>query len=112
MVLMTAAAVAAIVIWALGLGRLRKGDAKAVAGALGWLKIIRSAGAPLGVLTASYTLLAGFIGLSNVRPTPSISVLAPGWAEATLAVVLGMLATTVGVICERSLEARVRRAAA
>ena len=112
MLLMILGTIAAIAIWGMSLPKVGKGDAKAAAGALGWLKIIRSAGAPLGVLTASYTLLAGFIGLANVRPAPTISVLAPGWAEATLAVVLGMLATTVGVICERSLEARVRRAAA
>jgi hypothetical protein len=112
MTLMIGGAIAALVIWGLSLAKVGKGDAKAVAGALGWLKIIRCAGGPLGVLTAGYTLLGGFIALSNVRPAPTISIMAPGWAEAALALVLGMLATTVGVICERSLEARVRRAAA
>ena len=47
-----------------------------------------------------------------MRPAPSISVMAPGWAEAALAVMLGLLATTIAVTCERHLEARIRRAAA
>jgi hypothetical protein len=110
--LLLAATVGAVVIWALSLGKVGKGDAKAVAGALGRLRIIRSGGTPLGALGASYVLFAGFIGIANVRPTPAIAVLAPGWAEAALAVMLGLLATTVGVLCERHLEARIRRAAA
>jgi biopolymer transport protein ExbB/TolQ len=104
--------VATVAVWAMGLGRVSKGDAKGLAGALGRLKIMRSAAAPLGLLGASYTLLNGFIGLSNVRPTPTLAVLAPGWAEAALAVLLGLLATTVAVVCERHLEARIRRASA
>ena len=68
---------------------------------------MRSGGAPLGALGASYVLFAGFMGIANVRPTPSVAVLAPGWAEAALAVMLGLLATTVGVLCERHLEARI-----
>lgn len=112
MALMIAGAIAAVVIWALSLSKVGQADTKALAGGLGWLKIIRSAGVLLGVLTASFILLAGFIGISNVRPTPSLTVLAPGFAEATLAVMLGLLASTVAVICERHLEARIRRAAA
>lgn len=112
MALMIAGAIAAVIIWGLSLSKVGSADTKALAGGLGWLKIIRSAGVLLGVLTASFILLAGFIGISNVRPTPSLTVLAPGFAEATLAVMLGLLASTVAVICERHLEARIRRAAA
>jgi len=104
--------VASLVIWALSLGKVGRGDAKAVAGALGRLKIVRSAGVPLGALGASYVLFFSFIATANVRPAPSITVMAPGWAEAALAVMLGLLATTVAVLCERHLEARIRRAAA
>lgn len=110
--ILLAATAASLAIWALNLAKVGKGDAKALAGALGRLRIVRSGGAPLGALGASYVLFAGFIGLANVRPTPSIAILAPGWAEAALAVMLGLLATTVGVLCERHLEARIRRAAA
>lgn len=105
-------ALAAIVIWAMSLRQVRSGDARALATALGRLKIVRAMGTPLGALTAAYVLLYGFIGIANVRPTPSMAVMAPGWAEAALAVMLGLLATTIGVLCERHLEARIRRAAA
>ena len=47
--------------------------------------------------------------LSCLALTP---VLAPGLAEAALAVMLGLMASCVAVICERDLEARIRRAAA
>jgi biopolymer transport protein ExbB/TolQ len=108
--LLIAGAVAALAVWATSFGKTS--DARRAATALGRLRIVRSGAAPLGFLTASYVLFAGFIGISNVRPTPSLTVLAPGFAEATLAVMLGLLASAVAVICERHLEARIRRAAA
>src|SRR4029453_10417605 len=103
---------AALAIWAMNVAKVGQADAKRLAGALGRLRVVRSAATPLGFLAASYTLFAGFLGIANVRPAPSISVMAPGWAEAALAVMLGLLATTVAVACERHLEARIRRAAA
>ncbi|HEY0647346.1 hypothetical protein [Phenylobacterium sp.] len=110
--LLIAAALGAVVVWGLSLGKVGGGDAKAVATALGRLKIVRSGAAPLGFLTASYVLFAGFLGIANVRPTPTLTIMAPGFAEATLAVMLGLLASALAVICERHLEARIRRAAA
>jgi hypothetical protein len=79
--------------------------------ALWLLRIVRSGGAPLGALAASYILMCMFIGMANVRPAPSLSVLAPGWAEASMALMLGLLATTVAVLCERHLAGRIRAAA-
>ena len=110
MALLIAGSIGAVVVWAINVGKV--GDPKRAAGALGRLRIVRSGAAPLGFATASYVLLSGFIGISNVRPTPSLTVMAPGFAEATLAVMLGLLASTVAVICERHLEAQIRRAAA
>jgi len=110
--LMALATVAAVAVWAMSLGKVGKGDAKGLAGALGRLRIVRSGAAPVGFLTASYVLFHGFLGISNVRPVPSLTVMAPGFAEATLAIMLGLLATAVAVICERHLEGRIRRAAA
>ena len=110
--LLIAGAVWSVVVWAMSLGKVGGGDAKAVATALGRLKIVRSGAAPIGFLTASYVLFAGFLGISNVRPTPSLTVMAPGFAEATLAIMLGLLASALAVICERHIEARIRRAAA
>jgi hypothetical protein len=112
MALLVAGTLASVVVWAMSLPKVGRGDAAGVAGALGQLKIVRSAGAMLGLLGASYTLLQGFIGLSNVRPTPSAAVMAPGWAEAALMVMLGLLASTIAVILERHLEAKLSRRAA
>ena len=112
MVVLIAATLIVVVIWAVSLPKVGQGDAKGLAGALGRLRIVRSSGALLGLLAASITLLSGFIGMANVRPTPTLAVLAPGWAEAALAVMLGLLASSVAVICERHLEGRIRRAAA
>ena len=103
---------ASLVIWAMSLPKVGKADAKGLAGALGRLRIVRSGASPLGLLGAAYVLFSGFLGMANVRPAPSITVMAPGWAEAALAVMLGLLATTVAVVCERHLEGRIRRAAA
>lgn len=108
--LLIAGAVGSLAVWAVSLGKVS--DARRAVAALGRLRIVRSGAAPLGFATASYVLLSGFIGISNVRPTPSLTVMAPGFAEATLAVMLGLLASAVAVICERHLEARIRRAAA
>lgn len=112
MALLLIGAVAALAVWALSLGKVGTADAKGVAGALGRLRIVRSAGVPLGCLGAAYVMFSSFLGISNVRPTPDLTVVAPGLAEAALAIVLGLLATTVAVVCERHLEGRVRRAAA
>jgi biopolymer transport protein ExbB/TolQ len=112
MALLVLGTLAALAVWALSLGKVGKADAKGLAGALGRLRIVRSGGAPLGCLAAAYVMFASFLAISNVRPTPTLSVVAPGLAEAALAIVLGLLATTVAVICERHLEGRIRRAAA
>jgi biopolymer transport protein ExbB/TolQ len=112
MLLLTVATVVSVAVWAMSLGKVGKADAKGVAGALGRLRIVRSAGVPLGFLGGAYVMFSSFMGISNVRPAPSLTVVAPGLAEAMLAIMLGLLATTVAVICERHLEARVRRAAA
>lgn len=112
MFLLLAAAAASVVVWAMSLGKVDKADAKGLAGALARLRIVRSAGVPLGCLAAAYVMFSSFLGISNVRPAPSLTVVAPGLAEATLAIMLGLLATTVAVICERHLEGRIRRAAA
>ena len=112
MTLLVIAAVASPAVWAMSLGKVGKGDAKGVAGALGRLRIVRSGGVPLGCLGAAYVMFSSFMAIANVRPAPTLTIVAPGLAEATFAIVLGLLATTVAVICERHLEARVRRAAA
>jgi len=102
------AAVVAVVLWAMRL--TRKVDV--TGSSLTYFRALKGAGPLLGLLGASYTLLGGFLGLANTRPTPPMSVLAPGYAEATLEVAIGLFAATVAVLCERHLEGRIRRAAA
>ena len=104
--------VAALAIWAMSLRKVGQADAKGLAGALGRLRIVRSAATPLGLLAASYIIFSGFLGMANVRPAPTLTVLAPGLAEAALAVMRGLLATVITVVCERHLEGRIRQAAA
>ncbi len=111
-VILLISTLAALAVWTSSLPKVGQADAKGLAGALGRLRIVRSGALPFGCLAASYILFSGFLGISNVRPAPSITVMAPGWAEAALAVMLGLLATTVAVVCERHLEGRIRRAAA
>ena len=108
MALLVGATLASVAIWATSLLKLGRGEVPVVG--LGRLKIVRSAGAMLGLLGASYTLLNGFIGMANVRPAPGLTVMAPGWAEATFLVMLGLLASTVAVICERHLEGKIAQA--
>ena len=111
-VILLISTLAALAVWALSLPKVGQADAKGLAGALGRLRIVRSGALPFGCLAASYIAFSVFLGISNVRPAPSITVMAPGFAEAALAVMLGLLATTVAVVCERHLEGRIRRAAA
>lgn len=112
MALLAFGAAAAVAVWGLSLGQVGRGDVKGAATALARLKIVRSGAPPLGFLTAAYVLFCSFIAIANVRPAPSLTVMAPGFAEAMLAVMLGLLASAVAVICERHLEGRIRRAAA
>lgn len=112
MAILVVATLASAAVWATSLGKVGRGDARGLAGALGRLRIVRSGATPLGFLTAAYVMFGGFLATANVRPAPSLTVMAPGFAEATLAVMLGLLATTVAVVCERHLEGRIRQAAA
>ena len=102
------ATAAAVVLWAVRLSR----KVDVTGSSLTYFRALKGAGPLLGLLGASYTLLGGFMGLANTRPSPPMNVLAPGFAEATLEVAIGLFAATVAVLCERHLEGRIRRAAA
>jgi biopolymer transport protein ExbB/TolQ len=67
-------------------------------------------GAPLlGLLGAAFNGLMMFVALAQFGPQP-INVLAPGLAEATFLVVMGLIVGVVAVICHWAVEARVDRA--
>lgn len=112
MLVLLVMAAAAVVLWGLGLGRsLSAQPSRSVAG-LRYLKGMWVGALLLGLFGGSFTLLCGFMGLANVRPTPALAVLAPGYAEAMFQVMLGLAAATLAVICHQDLDARLRRLAA
>jgi biopolymer transport protein ExbB/TolQ len=93
------AGIAALVITALRLSRGRGGSSAYVSGTA-------QAAPLLGLLGAVYGLLNGALGISNVRPVPSLTVVAPGLAEALLTFGLGLLVGVVAVVCRWTLEGR------
>lgn len=109
MLTLMATAAAALVLWLLGLARAASTrPSRSVAG-LRYLKGMWVGALLLGLFGASHTLLAACFGLANVRPTPALAFVAPGFAEAMLQVTLGLLAATLSVICHQDLDARLRR---
>lgn len=98
------ATLAALALWIAGDLRPR-GKA---AGAITYLSGLGAAAPLVGLFAAAYTLLHSFIGLSNVRPAPTLSIMAPGFAEATFSLALGLLAAAIGVIGHRQLKARLQ----
>lgn len=67
-------------------------------------------GAPLlGLLGAAFNGLMMFGALAKFGAQP-INVLAPGLAEATFLVVMGLIVGVIAVICHWAVEARVDRA--
>ena len=66
-----------------------------------------AAGGPLvGFFGATYGLLDMCIGIANKRPSATLVMLAPGFAEAALCAALGLLAGAIAVIGHRHLKAR------
>lgn len=108
MLVLLAGVVVGLVRWGMGLGRLKAADAGGVAAQVGFLRMLGGGGALLGLAGSAYVLLAGFMGVANVRPTPTFTIMAPGYAEAALAALLGLLASAVGVMCAKHLEGRLR----
>jgi hypothetical protein len=99
-----ASAAAAALLWLLQLVRISQGRANGIAGGVAYLSA-QAAAAPLfGLFGMAYALLDGFIGIANVRPTPNLTVLAPGLAEATLSLGLGLLAAAIAIVGHRHLK--------
>ncbi|HEY2751966.1 MotA/TolQ/ExbB proton channel family protein [Phenylobacterium sp.] len=106
---LVAAALAAVATWLLQVVRIRQGRSNGTAGAIAYLSAQAAAAPMFGLFGMAYALLNGFIGIANVRPTPSLTVLAPGLAEASLSLGLGLLAAAIAVVGDRHLRARLRR---
>ena len=104
MILLAAAALAAVVVTVLKLASGRR-----LAGGSAFVSALRLGGPLLGLLGAIFVLLMGFIGIANAGMSVPMAVLAPGFAEAALLFLLGLLAGVVGVICHWIIEARIDR---
>ncbi len=87
--------------------KLRSGPQ--VAGGSAYLSALRLGGPLVGLLSAAFTALMMFVGLSNLGPQP-VNVLAPGLAEATFVLLLGLFTGLVAVVCHWVVEARIDRA--
>ena len=81
-----------------------------LAGGSAFLRALRAGGPLLGAFGAGYGILNCCLGLANVAQTPSIQVLAHGFAELALTLLLGLLCGVVAVIANWSVEARIDRA--
>jgi hypothetical protein len=82
--------IAAVVVWVMQLAGRR--DSERGESVLSTVLVT----APLfGLTAAAYGLMDMSIGIANVRPAPDLTVLAPGFAEAGLCILLGLLAASL-----------------
>jgi hypothetical protein len=96
LLLLAAAIVSATAVWIV---QLTKGRAVAAAGRVGiFLSGLMAAGPLIGLTAAAYGLFDMCIGIANVRPEPTVTILAPGFAEAGLCVTLGLLAASLAAL--------------
>ncbi len=105
MVVLILLAVAVVAAVALSVSQIARPTRRAGAAAA-WLSAIASGAPMLGLAAAAYGLMDGCIGLANVRPVPSLSVLAPGLAEAFFCITLGALASAIATVGDKHLKAR------
>jgi biopolymer transport protein ExbB/TolQ len=103
MVALVAASLAAIVVTGLKLA-----SGKQLNGGSAFVSALRLGGPLMGLVGAAFVVLMGFIGIANFGPVP-MPVLAPGFAEAALLFLLGLIAGVVGVVCHWIIEARIDR---
>lgn len=97
---------AAVTVWVVRLMRPGQRRSNSLAAGAAWLSGVAASAPLVGLFGGAYTALNGFIGISNVRPTPSLTVLAPGFAEAMLSIGLGLLAAAIATVGARHLQAK------
>ncbi len=96
------AAAAALGVWILGVIRGRAGRG------LSFLAALRVGGPLLGLVGAGYVLMVSF---SYLRPGDTFAVMAPGFAEALMAAIAGLLAGALASIGYAHLTTRAPREA-
>ena len=81
--------IAAVVVWVMQLtGRRDPQRGESV------LSMVLVTAPLFGLTAAAYGLMDMSIGIANVRPAPDLTILAPGFAEAGLCILLGLLAAS------------------
>ena len=98
------ATVACVIV---GVRKLASGPG--LAGGSAFISGLRLGGPIAGVLGGAYAALQMSLGIANVPYTPTLKVLAPGFAEAAAIVALGFLAGAIAVGLNWSIEARIDR---
>ncbi len=101
---LVAGTLAAIAICALKLS-----SGPRLSGGSAFLSGLRAGGPLAGLLGAAYGGLNMAIGLANVAGPVPLNILARGYAEVMLMVVLGLLAGAVAVIANWAVESRIDR---
>lgn len=92
MFLMFVLLIAAVAVWAGQLSGRRGARGETV------LSSVLVAAPLLGLTAAAYGLLDMSIGIANVSPEPNLTILAPGFAEASLCILLGLLAASLAAV--------------
>jgi hypothetical protein len=95
-------AVGAVVVWAM---QVRVAQPRTT-----YLQGLAATAPVVGLMGGVLVLMNGFLGISNIRPAPTLTVVAPGIVEALLSVGLGLFAAVVALICRWQLEGRISRA--
>jgi hypothetical protein len=104
MLALVLSALAAVIVTVLKLASGRR-----LSGGSAYVSALRLGGPLLGLMGAMFVLLMGFIGIANAGEPVPVVVLAPGFAEAALLFLLGLMAGVVGVVCHWIIEARIDR---
>jgi len=99
------AALAAIVIWALEVARLRKGRVDPTSVNVGFISAVVIAGPLFGLAAAAYSLLIVSIYVANAGAAPTFEALAPALAEGAMTVALGLFAAAIAAVARGSLLA-------
>jgi hypothetical protein len=107
LVLLFVMLIAAVVAWATQLaGRRDEGRGEGV------LSAVLVAAPLFGLTAAAYGLFDMTIGIANVRPAPDLTILAPGLAEASFCILMGLLAASLAVAFRAHLRLLAKGAAA
>ena len=104
MIVLMLAPLAAVVVTG-----MKTASGKRLNGGSAFVSALRLGGPLTGLVGSVFVLLMGFIGIANAGRAVPMAVLAPGFAEAALLFLLGLLAGVVGVICHWIIEARIDR---